>query len=285
MKKMKKIMAAALAMMTFSTAAAVTGTVAWFTANNLVNVGGMTVKAEAEQGIVVSNEGKSEWKTSATASHTGAGIGFVPTSTKTASAWYHGFAANAANGQEYESIEAITPVDNTTVSETAYGTAGDGAYGFFDTSAWKHVYLLNSFYIQSSSINAINGQDIFVRDFSATTASQELSKALRVAVVKHGTSNAQIIAPVAGATLSYQVGPTDAKVATTAIAAANTNVNTIELEESVNIPAYNASGTGALQYDVFVYFEGEDVACKSNNIVAELEELTVSFKFGNKVHD
>lgn len=282
--KKSKVIIPALGMLLLSTAASITGTVAWFTANNLVNVGGMTVKAEAEQGIVVSNEDKTTWKTSADAKHTGEDLAFVPTSTSTTTSWYHGFAANAANGQEYESIEAISPVDNLTTPAT-YGAANDGAYGFLDTSAWKHVYLLNSFYIQSSSINAINAQDVFVRDFSATTASQELSKALRVAVVKHGQSTPVIVAPVAGADLSYAVGPTNGKTNFTAVAAANTNVNTLELESNVTIPAYTSNGANALQYDVFVYFEGEDEACKSNNIEAQLEALTVSFKFGNKAAD
>ena len=284
MKKMKKIIAAAIAMMSFSTAAAVTGTVAWFTANNLVSVGGMTVKAEAEQGIVVSNEGKSIWKTSADATHTGADLGFVPTSTVDTSAWYHGFSSDAANGQDYESIAAISPVDNVT-TPASYGTAGDGSYGFLDNTTWKRVYLLNSFYIQSSSVNAINNQDIFVRDFSSTAASQQLSKALRVAVTKNGnTTNAKVIAPVAGATLTYQVGLTTAKASTTAIAAANTNVDTLVIDSNVNIPAYTSDGANALRYDVYVYFEGEDAACMSNNIQATLEALTVSFKFGNKTH-
>ena len=71
MKKMKKIMAAAIAMMTFSTAAAVTGTVAWFTASNIVSASGMSIQADTEQGILISNEGFATWKDSVVASHNG----------------------------------------------------------------------------------------------------------------------------------------------------------------------------------------------------------------------
>ena len=282
--KKLRVMVASLAMLTLGAVSSVTGTVAWFTANNLVNASGMNIQAEAEQGIVVSNEAKNLWKTSATASHTGADTQFVPTSTCTTTTWYHGFASNAANGQEYESIAAISPVDNIT-TPSAYGTAGDGVYGFLDTSAWKNVYLLNSFYIQSSSINAINGQSIFVRDFEAKVGenapAQELSKSLRVAVIKHGAvSPVVIVAPVSGADAEYAVGPVGSK--TNYTATTTTNVDTLIIDSNVNIPAYTSNGANALQYDVFVYFEGEDEACKSNNIVASLEQLSVSFKFGNK---
>ena len=55
MKRMKKIMAGAIAMMTLSTAATVTGTVAWFAANKTVYANGMSVKAEAPSSLVISD--------------------------------------------------------------------------------------------------------------------------------------------------------------------------------------------------------------------------------------
>ena len=57
-EKIKAIMMA-LPLMILSTAAAVTGTVAWFTASNVVNVEGMSIQAEAEEVIVISNSDKS----------------------------------------------------------------------------------------------------------------------------------------------------------------------------------------------------------------------------------
>jgi hypothetical protein len=53
----------------------------------------------------------------------------------------------------------------------------------------------------------------------------------------------------------------------------------------VTIPAYNASGTGALEFNVYLWFEGEDAANKSANITSTLDSLAISFKFGNKNHD
>ena len=60
MKKFKKILAAAIAMMSLSTAAAVTGTVAWFTANNQVNVTGMTVQTEVQGNLFIAESNTSD---------------------------------------------------------------------------------------------------------------------------------------------------------------------------------------------------------------------------------
>ena len=292
MKASRKFTLAIMTALTALSAAAVaTGTVAWFTANSVVDVTGMNIQAKSEEGIVIANEthtAHADWNTSVTASHDGDGNSFVPTSTLNTTNWYHGLAANADDGQTDETVAAITPVDNIPAADPApaYGTADDGIYGFLDGASWKNIYLLNSFFIQSSSVNAISNQDIYVRDFAAqvgnTAPAQDLSRSLRVAVTKHGTATPIIVAPVTNATAAYSVGPVDSKAACSAYTV--TNVDTMVLDSAVSIPAYDVSGVNALQYDVFIYFEGEDVNCKSSNIEATLEQIAVSFKFGNKNH-
>ena len=279
MTKFKKRMLALLAgMLGLVGATTVTSGLAWFTASSTVQVSGMTMQAAAEQGIVISNEGKNVWKTSATASHTGVDLTFVPTSTNNTSAWYHAYADDMNNGQSGVEYSTITPVDN--IADPAMGTASDGAYGFNENGTWKRVYLLNSFYIQSSSTSAISAQDIYLKNLTAATPAQQLSRALRV-LVKQG-SNVSIFAPVANATLNYDVhGDTD----TTAIAgSATTDVTTNVLVANTSIPAYTSDGANALQFDVYCYFEGEDAACKSANIEATFETINISFVLGNKQH-
>lgn len=280
-------------LLALSAAATAVSGFAWFTASNLVKVSGMNIQAEAEEGIVVANEthaANDDWSDNITASHDGTGNTFVPTSTATTATWYHGLAAKFDDGQEDESVQVITPVDNIAANDPApaYGTADDGIYGFFDGLNWKSVYLLNSFYIRSSSASALTGQDIFVRDFQAKVGenapAQDLSKGLRVAVVKHGQTNPVIVAPVDGADLTYDVGIATSKEVTdftVTAGSATTNSSSLVVDSNVTIPATNAN---ALQYDVFIYFEGEDENVKSSNLEASLEELSVQFKFGNKSH-
>ena len=280
MKKIKSKLLVALAFMLALTGGTIaTSGLAWFTASNTVQVTGLQMTAAAEQGIVISNEAKADWKTEATVSHTGAGKAFVPTSTSTTTSWYHAYADDANDGQSGVEYTPITPVDNVTTP--ALGVADDGVFGFNENGAWKPVYLLNKLYIKSSSASAIAGQDIYVQNFSFTTPSQELSKALRVAVVKAGQSTPIIVASSATSTLSYQVNATND--VTALLPAATSGVNTIEVDSNVNVPAFSTDTP--LEYYVYCYYEGEDAACKSANIVADLESVNISFKFGNKIHD
>ena len=70
--KKTKIIIPALGVMLLSTAASVTGTVAWFSMNSFVNATNMNILAKAEEGIVISNEAKTLWTDSAIASKSSA---------------------------------------------------------------------------------------------------------------------------------------------------------------------------------------------------------------------
>ena len=300
MKKMKKIMAAAIAMMTFSTAAAVTGTVAWFTANNIVSAQGMNIQAEAEEGIVLAKELASytdaDWSIDVTASHDGSGLtkGFIPTSTANASAWYH---ANSdkiddyTHTGDYATLEVNAPTINT----------GDGvAKATVNNIADRNIYLLNHFKLQASGNTPLADQDLFVKEVKAedSTADEKakaLNKSLRVLFKLNG-GNTLIYAPLAthnkvhdGATLDTDVTPSKAngKIAGTTTLTAYYQANsaaTDKLLDNQNIPAYLAAGTNALDISVYCYFEGEDVNCKSANI-AEFKNIAISFKLENKPHN
>jgi len=298
MKKYKKItIAVASALLAITAASAVTGTLAWFTASNTVHVTGMQIQAEAEQGIVISNEARSDWKTEIAASHGGAGLSFVPTSTYNVSDWWHAYSTDANQAVTADTLYThITPVESTTVSETTYGVANDGAYGFLENTSWKRVYLLNKFYVKSSTPTAITNQDIYVQDVQATVSasnpSQNLSKSLRVAFIAEGETTPIIFAPVTGADAANQITLTvDAnnKKATYQSFTAQTTSDgtTHELKTEYDVVAYNdAVDTDGLEVSVYVYFEGEDDNCKSAYIPAEaLEGIDVSFKLGNKNHD
>ena len=287
MKKMKKIMAAAIAMMTFSTAAAVTGTVAWFTASNVVTASGMSIQADTEQGINISNESKLEWKESATASHTGK-IGenqaaFIPTSTVNGSTWYH------ANSDDRDSHEAYGAY--TTLSVAQNGSTGVYAVTNPDLSITnKNVYLLNSFYLRASIPTPVNASKLYVNlvEASATGSnSTALNKSLRVLVnyVNNTTIlGSAIFAPFEDGSatpselVQYTVGGVDSQTYTPY------NEKNVVLAENVTIPAAsNNSADAALEIKVFVYFEGEDANCKSANIpAAVLDTLALTCKFGTE---
>ena len=91
--KKTKIIVPALGVLLLSTAASVTGTVAWFSMNNFVTATGMQVKAKAENGIVISNQAAASgegvtWKESAISTRTST-LEVRPTSTATGATWVH----------------------------------------------------------------------------------------------------------------------------------------------------------------------------------------------------
>lgn len=277
-------MAAAIALLGFSTAATVTGTVAWFTAANTVNVSGMNIQAEAENGIVIANEthaADSDWKTTIEASHDGGSETFVPTSTATLGTWYHGLSDLADDGQhnvDYDTFATPTVTD---------GVASATSPEHFSSSA-KNIYLVNEFLIQASAKTAIAGQDIFIEKIaiSGNTGSANLDKSIRVGLMVDNVFKA-IYAPLSGATLSYMVngavysGSGDHDVEAIDVSGAE---DSNKVCDNISIPAYTTAGTNAIKFKVFVYFEGEDENHKSANITNSLDTLSLSLKFRNADH-
>jgi len=273
--KKLRVMAAAIAMLTLSAASAVTGTVAWFTANNIVSVSGMSIKAEAEQGIVISNEDKTAWAETATAKHTGGDAGFIPTSTANAVNWYHANASDADNyAHNTEGYHEYTTSQGITEST---GSAGTGL-GSIDLG---NIYLINHFYVKSSTVSPITEtgkvQKIYLKSVSATlpetVASANLDKALRVLV--KSDAGLFVVAPLSGATLSYTVNGASSVTALDTIAANDTSKY---LWSGTEIPAYDSNSP--IDISVYCYFEGEDQNCKSTNIKASMDLISVETSFG-----
>lgn len=267
MKKMKKIMAAAIAMLALSTAGAVTGTVAWFTASNVVSASGMSLQADTEQGINISNEGLAEWKDSAIASHDGtlssAQAKFIPTTTADAVTWKHG---NSDNRDDHTAVGGLTDL---VLADAGNGIAKVNNPG--NAIHDKNVYLLNKFYLRSSTPMEIAGKTLYCNSVTAERAEgaavQQIDFAFRI-LIKYGTA-VKIYAPfedtvpengaIKGGTLD-QV-----------------------LAENVTVPASTVAGPeGLLEIEVYCYYEGEDSHCKSANIVPNFNTLSVSCKFGTE---
>lgn len=282
MKKRSKIMAAAMAVMTLSTAAAVTGTVAWFTANNVVSATGMQIQAQAEEGIVIAEElasySDASWKTNVTAAHNGVASdskGYIPTSTANASSWYH---ANSESADDYRpgtGANAVTAISVTT------GTDGIGN-ATVNGIANRHVYLLNHFYIQSTVPTiGIADQDLQIKNVVATDSSTDekaiaLNKSLRI-LFKLG-STVQIYSPLLGADFTGTNEAGNAKYVN------GDDASPVKLITNGTIPAYVAnSNSTALDLSVYCYFEGEDTNCKSSNI-GTFASISISFKLENIPH-
>ncbi len=238
--------------------------------NKTVTATGMKVQARAEGGIVISNSKTGTvWKASATASNATL-TELIPTSTANATNWYHAVSDDANNANKAQSASGAY----TLLSVTENAGAGNVTMG----TATKAIYLVNSFYIKSSTeAMTLASPGLYINNVTVTLpenqSTENLNKALRVAVVMNDgtTTVTKIFAPVSGGETSYKVNnTTDVE----AIAAGTKNTSTSYL----SIPAY--SSTSPIEAKIYCYFEGEDENCKSINAI-NIDTLTVDLTFSS----
>jgi hypothetical protein len=208
---------------------------------------------------------------------------------------------------------------NTALTEGAEGTRkaeysiyykdNDQTTGFQDTNSTDTAYyVMYKYYLRVSNDSGISGmgksngnQNVAIKevkvtatdsdDNSATARSEALNKALRVGIKLGGKM--YIYAPVYGANTSSatyyavtSITNNDANNDNIITAAEQTITNAAVTGFATDRVTYTAlttlpgmTGDGA-EVDVFIWFEGEDVNCKSENLTASLDNLTVDITFG-----
>lgn len=230
----------AFAMLLLSAVLMSTASFAWFSVNTQVTAQGMNVKAKAEAGLSIASAPAGTYGIDANSATATAEL--KPGSTSDLENWYHSTSTSTSQPNTGAAYEAATE----------------------DTHYVKH-----SFYIRSTAAEALSFTSLDVKSVTATGASQALSRALRVGIKVTGADKTYIYAPVADATTSYTVNSNEDVTALAGTVASNTSVT--------SVPANTATG---LLVEVYIWFEGEDAACVSNNIVADLETIAVSVLFG-----
>lgn len=250
-KAIRKQLFAAVAMVLVAAVALGSSTYAWFVASGTVEATGMQVQAQAEAGIVISNNSTSGFASTATTATTPNPGKLIPSSTENGKAWFHAVSDtfdNAKAGQAAEKYDVL-------------GTGTDGT-----------DYMKNTFYIKSATNAAYSGT-LKINEVKITNvAGQDLSKALRVGVMVDvgGTNEAfYIYGPVTGFTTGYKVG--GGSTAVTPLAS-----NTVTTTGVTTLPASTAS---PVQVDIYLWYEGEDAMCNSSKVDASLETNSVTVTF------
>jgi hypothetical protein len=184
-----------------------------------------------------------------------------------------------------------TATADTNAARTVYYS--DGVGGTASTlDDGEGYYILYKYYIKTSGNTALNVTAGNLKAAVKATKinndteniSENLDKALRVGIKVNGDAKATIFAPVAGADSEYNVTNNVAgsaytevepvRATTTGTATAATSINT----NAVSLPAVTASG---LEVDVYVWFEGEDTNCKSDNLTAVLDSYQIDIVFSD----
>lgn len=187
--------------------------------------------------------------------------------------------------------------------DASFGDAAKTAYDDGEGFYVKYTYYLKSSGDTDLTLDNLEAQ---VKATKKTTdpagTSTDLEKSLRVgiAVPESNTSATikgfKIFAPVAGADTSYSVtgsadgaAGTRATVAPTVAATTGSFTDYVRLNnvktpgetpvyESIIIPNVNNTNNGLPVY-VYVWFEGEDTNCKSDNITAALSTYDIDIQF------
>lgn len=297
--KLNKKIAGASAMLMLSATMLGTSTFAWFTMNKEVSVTNMQVRALAEDGLLVNEvaEPGDTWDEEATAAQTATTkLSMLhPASTTDGATWYHAAStkyndAAAASGttksaylvnDAYETLgtlAAITDMSNATASAgtmAAFSTMGATA----NSAAGYYVHY--TYYLKTSAQSAIaldpdGNYYVSIKSVTATptaaagsgAGSADLDKSLRVGIRMKNGGSFYIYNPLNG-TSSYTV-------------AATTSVSTISgstptKTDLASLPAVTSDGTPV---EVYLWYEGEDVNCKSSNATAAtLDNIQVDIKF------
>lgn len=298
MTKNKRKLISAIAMLATSIAMLATSTFAWFTMNKEVEVRNLTVQVKAEGGLLIAETVNGVWDEAAnTLTETDdAKVALFPTSTANTSAWYHATsksAANAANASQdgaselksegYTELELSSEEIQAAVAgsngkkDVYYVDSGETGYDETDAKYYvKYIYYLKTSTEGTTNLGLTSGSqnvNISVVSVEGNENSTDLNKAMRVGIEIGGKF--YIFAPIEGATGTYFVNAT---TETTAIdSSASTHDTPMSIATALtSLPGMNGDPTPVY---IYMWYEGEDENCKSENVTATLDELTVKVEF------
>lgn len=253
---MKKLIPA-LCLLLISAAMLGTSTFAWFSMNTTVSATNMTVKATASKNLLIS-------QTSASA----------------------GFGATVDLDVEALSLTPASTVGGNSLTPAFYQLDKDHMDGMVpDNAALADSKVIdaveNTNYIKKTVWLKVVGQagtNLKATITATPGEAKDLNKSLRVMLVDKTGTLTYIYSPIAGAAYITN-DPADKAVSGkdgsnnpqySAITSAATSGTTILLASMTQDQAY--------EFDIYVWFEGEDVNCKATNAV-DLQEIEISISF------
>ena len=285
--KKTKIIVPALGMLLLSTAASVTGTVAWFSANTQVTANGLQVKAKSNQTFLliaetVSGDNNAAKAASIQALNDGAGqtaVGFTIADPEV-------YPAKPKEASEVKAAEgAVEQSDVNSGKYFAYQTAVVADQTTAAVAANWYTAVNND---PSSSTNSLNPSS-FVSLNTTTDDPYEFSKYVIKKTVyltlSAGSVNAHNLSVSGSFTVS--TGETASVItATRVLLASGSNLITLDpahtsgsLHETVDTTLNSIS---VVQVDAYIYVDGSDAVVYSNNM-ANLAGATVNLTFSVEV--
>lgn len=275
--KKSKILVPALGILVLSTAASITGTVAWFSVNNSVKVDGMYVKTQVSGNLQISKTNEEAKFGSSLTMGSDASL-LEPTSTIDALNYFYTTDAKADGSKEHaitgEGAIAYKAYANTTEGNATFNTdyKTTGAVGYLD-----YVFFLKAVN-PSDADNAIrmtkcnllyNGAAITEKAWRAAVFSQSTTKGGSPAAI----ASDDLVTILTPASAAY-FGGTAVK-STTEKAAVNSKIDdaAVVLEDIDNSDPFYCKIT------VRVWLEGEDTTCNNETYAKLTENWSLDLEF------
>ena len=267
-------------------------TYAWFASNNKVTANGMTVNAQAEGSLLVISTSTTLGNSTTVAmnltgaklfpTHLTTAIGDTPTMTGASSSWSHSFSKeyNTAITDTTTSSETTLNLSAGDVDETVYGSTTEKqiATQYYDDEG-KQYFLAGKLYIGLDKTNtAAKCGKISLTDFTiASTANSALLPSARVALVNLSTYDDS-----ASGTKTTEVNELKGVIATdgnkvTTIGDFKTPDTLEILGEGIEITNANLEAGDYVEVGVYIYFDGRDQSCTSENYDAKNTTVSLTF--------
>lgn len=263
--KKSKIIAPALGVLILSTAAAVTGTVAWFTANRTVSIQNTAITAfNPEEGLKVTLSGAS-----------GCTIGTSVGSGSTAAAVSHDLLRDASVDLTQASPVVYRAVVEEDTSISAYAVVADPTAAAGQTASSDNYYYC-SIYTATFELDQGASGDTYNLKIDPTkmvaTGSSTISAALRIGI-RVSNSVYKVITPFAQEGTKTYVNGTG--YGTNDTSTYSTIGSNSDASDAYQLGTLSADGT--VVATVYTWFEGTDAACVNNNVDGEQLSVTLGF--------
>ncbi len=281
--KKSKIIVPALGILAFSTAAAVTGTVAWFTANRSVTVSNTAITAyNPESGLKV-----------VLSSAKGATISESTGSGSTAAAVEHGLLRDAsvdfatANAPVvYRSVlndaGAVSGFSAVTAAAEAGTAAGNNGATTPVSYYWCSIYTA-TFSLESAGSSQTYELFYDNTKLSANAGSStgNIKNALRIGIYISKSSH-QVITPFEAASTTSTYVKAEAFGGEPA-APVTGNYSTLGSEATGTWKMGELTGAGTVEAKIYTWFEGTDAACNNEQVDGQALAVSLGFKISEKV--
>ena len=291
---MKKIVAAAIAMMTLSTAAAVTGTVAWFSANQLVNVNGMTVQTKVSSNLMiaednVNNPVDGQYRASLTQNvakilepaSSVDGVAFYYAATNNVSGSgdaitdaYYSYASQPANPDSTNYIDHFSA--NYSISKTI-------ATGMISGQQGAYAYADYAFYLKGTNVEST---DQYIKLTKCNllynnAALDSADRAWRVAVfAQDATQNVNTTTALASSDKVTILTPASAANFTSGKAVNSASgLGDVTYGTAANVYEITAGETAYCKVTVRLWLEGEDNTCNNDTYAALTDAYSLDLSF------